>query len=525
MSRWMNVGEVSSMGAYMYPEKIAVKDSRRSLSYKELNDRANRLANALAGLGLSKGDKFAIIAYNRVEWMEIYCAAAKAGLVAVPIMFRLEPPEYQYMLDNSESKAFIVQSHFTQGVDSIREQVPGIPSTNFIFLGEGDIPAGYKDYEELLDEASPEEPQVDVHHEDIWLLSYTSGTTGKPKGALRSHESYLAIYLTLIGEMKFDREDIGLMVMPMCHFNSIFYSFLFLTTYATVCIYDELSFDPENLLKTIAEEKITFASLVPTHFIVILGLPDAVKGKFDVSCVRRLMCSSAPARRDTKEKILEFFKNSELFEGYGSTEGGMGTLLRPKDLMWKLSSIGREVVGMSRIKILDEDGNEVPTGEVGELYTKGSTVFSGYWKMPEETKKAFKGDYFSAGDMGKKDEDGFYYLVDRKKNMIITGGENVYPSEVEDVVGSHASVRDVAVIGIPDPKWGEAIKAVVIVEDGIEEKEELKEELMSYCKGKIAGYKRPKSVDFIKEEEMPRTATGKILHRILREQHGKWSED
>ena len=524
MSRWMNVGEVLDTGAYLYPDKVAVRDSKRSFTYKECNDRSNRLANALIGLGLKKGDRFAAIAYNRAEWTEIYTAAAKAGLIAVPIVFRLAPPEYQYILANAEASAFIVEKDFVEGVNSIRDSVSSIPSGNYIFLGEGDPPDGYKHYETLINEASPEKPDVEVHHEDLWILGYTSGTTGKPKGALRSHESYTAIYVSLIPELGFNRNDTGLMVMPMCHFNSIFFSFLCLYTYASVCVYDNITFDPEDLLRTLSEEKITFTSLIPTHYIMMLALPDEVKNKYDVSCVEKLMCSSAPVRRDTKEGILEFFKNSKLVEGYGSTEGGLGTLLRPEDLLNKLTSIGRETIGMHRIKLLDEDGNEVPVGEVGELYTRGCSLFNGYWKMPEETKKAFKGEYFSAGDMAKKDEDGFYYLVDRKKNMIITGGENVYPSEVENVVGSHPSVKDIAVIGVPHDKWGEQVTAVVVLHDNVEESEELKKEIIEHSKGKIAGFKRPKAIEIIKEDEMPRNATGKILHRVLRQEYGTWSE-
>jgi len=310
----------------------------------------------------------------------------------------------------------------------------------------------------------------------------------------------------------------------MCHVNSIFYSFSFTYIQAAVCVYNLVSFDPEHLLKTLAEERITFTSLVPTHYIMMLALPEEVKDKYDVSCVRKLLCSSAPARRDTKVEIMKYFKNSQLFEAYGSTEGGLVTLLRPEDQMRKLGSIGREIMGTDRIKLLDMDGHEVPDGDVGELFSRGPALFTEYWNLPEVTKEAFRGEYFSAGDMARRDEEGYYYLVDRKKNMIITGGENVYPSEVEDVVGSHPAVKDVAVIGVPDPKWGETVKAVVILHQGYTPSEQLSREIMEYCKGKIAGYKRPKSLDFIKDEEMPRTGTGKILHRALREKYGKWSD-
>ena len=523
MSRWLNAGEILRINATLVPDKLGAKDLNRSMSFKEWNERSCRLANALLDLGLQKGDRVAVIAYNRVEWMEIYAACAKSGLVAVPIMFRLAPPEFQYIIKDSEAKAFIVEGPFVEGVDSIRAEMPGVG--HYIYLGPEAEPEGYHNYEKIIAGSSPEEPKVKVHHEDVWTFMYTSGTTGKPKGVVRTHESYIAFYILNLTEMNFTREDLGLLVMPMCHVNSIFYSFTFTYIQAGVCVYNMISFDPEHMLKTLAEHQITFTSLVPTHYIMMLSLPDEIKNKYDVSCVRKLLCSSAPARKDTKIDILNHFKNSELFEAYGSTEAGLVTLLRPADQLRKLGSIGREIVGTDRLRLLDEEGNEVPDGQVGELFSRGPALFSKYWQLPDTTREAFVGDHFSAGDMARRDEEGYYYLVDRKKNMIITGGENVYPSEVEDVVGSHEKVKDVAVIGIPDSKWGESVKAIVILHDDIPRSDEVKQELMNFCKGRIAGFKKPKTIDLIEDYEMPRTGTGKILHRALREKYGKWSDN
>ena len=221
---------------------------------------------------------------------------------------------------------------------------------------------------------------------------------------------------------------------------------------------------------------------------------------------------------------MEFFKSAELWEAYGSTEAGLITYLRPEDQLTKLGSIGREIFGIDRIKLLDEEGNEVPDGEVGELYTRSPNAFREFWKDPEKTREVFRGEWCTAGDMGLRDEEGYFYLVDRKKNMIITGGENVFPSEVENAVASHPAVKDVAVIGVPDDKWGESVKAVIILGQEFQPTEELAKEIMAHTKGKIAGFKRPKSIDFINDAEMPRTATGKILHRVLREKFGTWSD-
>ncbi len=522
MSRWLNVGEILRINATLAPDKLGAKDLKRSMTFKEWNDRTCRLGNALLDLGLQKGDRVAIIAYNCLEWMEIYAAAAKTGLIAVPIMFRLAPNEYKYIIEDSGAKALIVEKPFVDGVNSIRADLPDVK--NYIFFGEGDAPEGYAHYEDLMAKGSPEEPAVEVHHEDVWTFMYTSGTTGKPKGVVRTHESYISFYILNIAEMDYNREDLCLLVMPMCHVNSIFYSFTFTYIQAGVCVYNMVSFDPEHMLKTLAEEKITFTSLVPTHYIMMLSLPDEVKNKYDVSCIRKLLCSSAPARKDTKLDILKHFENSELYEAYGSTEAGLVTLLRPGDQLKKLGSIGREIIGTDRLKILDENGDEVPDGQVGELFSRGPALFSKYWNLPDITKDSFRGAYFSAGDMARRDEEGYYYLVDRKKNMIITGGENVYPAEVEDVVGAHEKIKDVAVIGVPDTKWGEAIKAIVVLHDQFQPNDEAKKEIMDYCRGKIAGFKRPKTVDFIDEDDMPRTVSGKIKHRDLREKYGKWSD-
>jgi acyl-CoA synthetase (AMP-forming)/AMP-acid ligase II len=522
MSRWLNAGEIVRVNATLFPDKLGAKDLKRSMTNREWNERSCRLANALLSLGLQKGDRFAIIAYNSLEWMEMYTAAAKAGLVAVPIMFRLAPMEYEYILKDSGAKAFVVESPFVAGADEVRKNLPDMK--HYIYLGEGPTPNGYLQYEDLIAGGRPEEPDVKVDHKDVWTFMYTSGTTGKPKGVVRTHESFIAFYILNVAEMGFGRDDIGLLVMPMCHVNSIFYSYSFTYAQGAVCVYNSVSFDPEHLLGTLSEHRITFTSLVPTHYIMMLALPDEVKNKYDVSRVRKLLCSSAPARKDTKLGILEYFKNSQLFEAYGSTEAGLVTLLRPEDQIRKLGSIGREIIGTDVIRLLDENGDEVPVNQVGELYSRGPALFSEYWNLPEVTKSAFKGEYFSAGDMGRRDEDGYFYLVDRKKNMIITGGENVYPSEVENAIGSHPAVKDVAVIGVPDAKWGEMVTAIVIPHIGFEAGEALRKELLDHIKTRIAGFKRPKKLDFISDEDMPRTGTGKILHRALRERYGKWSD-
>jgi acyl-CoA synthetase (AMP-forming)/AMP-acid ligase II len=348
---------------------------------------------------------------------------------------------------------------------------------------------------------------------------YTSGTTGKPKGAIRNHQGLALISLVTALDMGLSRDDTALLVMPMCHANSLYFGCSFAYIGATVVVDDSKHFSPEALLATIASREITFTSLVPTHFIMALGLAEEVKARYDVSRIRKLMISSAPARKDTKLAILEHFRNSQLYELYGSTEAGWVTLLRPDEQIEHLGSVGREWTGSGPVKILDPYGNEVSDSEVGELFSCTPYTFDGYFNDPAKTAEALRADgYCSVGDLARRDEHGFIHLVDRKSNMIISGGENIYPSEIENLLGRYPGIKDVAVVGVPHEKWGEAVHAVIVMHDGSTADER---DVLDWCRDKVAGYKRPRSVSFIAESEMPRTATGKIQHRVLRDRYAK----
>jgi fatty-acyl-CoA synthase len=513
MNRLLTLADAVAAHARRTPEKLAVRDSRRSLSYAQWHERATRLANGLLSLGLEKGDRVALLAYNCAEWMEIYAALAAAGLVAVPINFRLTSPEIAYIVQHSEARAMIAQDELADRIDAARNEL-AIAADAFIAFGNAPL-NGWRSYEALIAKAEFATPAIEVHPADTSALMYTSGTTGKPKGAIRSHEGSTLIALATALEMRFTRDDTALLVMPMCHANSLYFSHTFVHLGATCVIDDRRSFDPEALLATLANERVTFTSLVPTHYIMMLGLPAETKQKHNVDRVEKMMISSAPARKDTKLAILEFFRNGHLYELYGSTEAGWVTLLRPEEQIEKLGSVGREWAGSGAIRLLDPEGYEVPDGEVGELFSRTPYVFDGYWKNTEKTAEAFRGAWCSVGDMAMRDKEGYIHLVDRKSNMIITGGENVYPSEVEGVLGAHPKVKDVAVIGVPHEKWGEAVQAVIVLHSEVDASES---EMLDWCRGRIAGYKRPQSIRFIADALMPRTATGKILHRKLREQ-------
>ncbi len=514
MHELLTIGQMLTVHARLLGAASGARDLERAMTFRQWNERSCRLANALLGLGLVKGDRVAVLAYNCIEWLEIYGATAKAGLIAVPINFRLTGLEALYIADDAEAAALIVQDELAGIVEEVRASLP-VAAGNLIHFGRAPCPAGYRAYEDLIAAASDREPEQQVLPGDPWTLMYTSGTTGKPKGVLRSHRAAVLLSLFTEIELGIHRRDGALLVMPMCHANSLNFFGAFTYCGAETAVYSRKSFDPEHAARTLAEGGSTFTSLVPTHYIMMLGLPAAVRAQSDFGRVTKLMISSAPARQDTKREVMAMFPNSGLFELYGSSEAGWVTMLQPHEQFTKLGSVGRECVGSAPIRILDEDGSEVPDGQPGELYSSNPYTFDRYWKLPEKTAEAFRGEYCTVGDMARRDEDGYIHLVDRKSNMIISGGENIYPSEVEAVFGRHPAVRDVAVIGLPDAKWGEAVHAVVVLKDGVAVTEA---ELLAWCRDKLAGYKRPRGCSLLRDEEMPRTATGKNLHRVLRAQ-------
>jgi len=511
-ANWLNLGQIFPVNARKYPNNIAFMDARRRYTFPEANRRINRLAHALLGLGLKKGDKFSCLLENCIEICELYMAAAKIGAVINPVNFRLAPPDVAFIVDNADSKALFVHDQFADAVEPIRDQLPRVE--HYVMVGERRD--GYTPYEELLAGRSEDEPDCRVEPADTWILLYTSGTTGRPKGVVRSHESYVAFYLINGCDFHYGPKDMVLTAMPLCHVNTTFFSFTVTYLGGGNYIHPAIGFDAREILGIIDKAKITFISLIPTHYNLILNIPAEERARIDVSSLNKLLCSSAPARIEQKRGILEYFEGVKLFEGYGSTEAGIVTTLMPEDQLTRPGSIGKESAGTDFVRILDEEGNDVPVGEVGELYSRGPMMFDEYYKLPEVTARSFRGEYFSAGDMARRDEEGYFYLVDRKNNMIISGGEHVFPSEVEAVICKHEAVFDAAVIGVPHPKWTEAVKAVVILKEG---KTATAEELTEFTKQHLARFKCPKSIELIAADDMPRTATGKILHRILRERY------
>ena len=519
MSALPTIGQMLTTQARLQPDRLGARDLDRAMTFADWNTRACRLANALLALGLSKGDRIAVLAFNRLEWAEIYAAVAKAGLVAVPVNFRLTAPEVGFICLDCNVSAMIAEAALADIADAVRPDL-NLPEDNYILIG--DAPRmGWQGYEAILSAAPRDEPQARVASEDAWCLMYTSGTTGKPKGAIRSHRGMAMLALMTQVELGLTRKDDALLVMPMCHANSLNFFTAFLGIGAAVTIFSRATFDPALCLRTIGETGVTFSSLTPTHYMMMLDVPQADRGDAGFEKVAKLMVSSAPARVETKRAIMRMFPNSGLYELYGSTEAGWVTFLHPDELFDHLGTVGREVVGSAPIRLLDDAGNEVPDGAPGELYSCGPYAFEGYWNLPEKTAEAFRGDYLSVGDMAVRDEHGFIRLIDRKKNMIISGGENVYPTEVEAVLAQHPDVKDVAVIGRPDDTWGERVAAAVVLRDGAVLGADA---LIAWSRDRLAGYKRPREILFLQADEMPRNTTGKILHRVLRDRFADSAE-
>ncbi|MHA2304483.1 MAG: class I adenylate-forming enzyme family protein [Candidatus Hodarchaeales archaeon] len=519
---FLHLGEIIRTHKLKYPDKLAVKDMKRSLTYKEYHIRTNRLANGLFKRGLKKGDKIAVLANNCVEFMEIYAAAAKAGLVIVPLNFRLLPEDLYWIVRNAEVEMVLIEDKYyditIESWDLIIKY--GLDKLQHVVIGDLPVKDNWSYYEDIIMDGVDEYPSVVINPEDTWILLYTSGTTGKPKGVVRSHQSYTSFFLINATEFSFTPEDYGLVLMPLSHVNSTFYAFVFTYIGASVYIHLEYGFNPEEVLQIFDREKITFTSMIPTHFNLILELPTDVKSKFDLSSFRSLLTSSAPATKEMKYGVMELFTGARLFEAYGSTEAGLVTILRPEDQFTKAGSIGKECTGSDIIRLLDsETRSPVADGEIGELFSRSPMQLTDYYKLPEKFADCTYNGFISAGDMARRDEDGFYYLVDRKANMIITGGEHVFPSEVEKVLTGHSAVIECAVIGLQDYKWGEAVTAVCILSSGYKSSEDLAEELQVYCKNELASFKVPKQVLFIEYDDMPRTGSGKVVHRILRERY------
>jgi fatty-acyl-CoA synthase len=502
----INAGEWVFKHSIRKPEAPAVIIDDKRFTYAELNRRVNRLANTLAGLGVREGDRAAILSFNSNEYIEFALALAKLGAIIVPLNFRLTPPELEYILNDSGAKVMLFGPEFSGVCEELRGRV-GVE--HYIALGGEAAAVGAPAYEELLERASDAEPPLAQTGIDTPLIvMYTSGTTGRPKGAILTHGNTLFASLNAIQH----GNSAGpiLICIPMFHVAG-------LSSQALPAIYRgqpivfQRFFDPERALQIIERERVSAMLVVPA----VLLFMSQVSGfrDYDLSSVESFFVGGAPCPLSILRTYLE--RNIKIRQGFGMTEStGSGIVLDPEDGERKLGSCGKPMFHCNA-RVWDANGVEVAPNETGELMLRGPIITKGYWNLPEQTKAAFTDGWFHTGDIARMDEEGYIYVVDRMKDMLITGGENVYPAEVEEVIMAHPKVAEVGVIGVPDERWGESVRAIVVPLPG---QELTAEDIQQFCAGKLARYKIPKSVVFM--DALPRNPAGKILKRILREQSG-----
>ena len=513
----MYVGYFLKRNAAIYRSKIALKCGHRSLTFSDLKERALRLSSTIFSLsGLSKGDRVAFLDYNSIEYVEFHLGLPRDGLIAVPLNFRLAGKELKAIINSASCKALIYRSFFAPVVEEIRKELTSVK--HFICL---DDPRG-KDigYEELLATGRAENFSPPGEDDPACIL-YTSGTTGIPKGATLTHRNVLSAMRGNIIEQEMVPENIFLHVAPLFHIAPLQILLAFLYRGCTCVVTPQ--FDPQVAMELIQQERITNIFLVPRMLNVIFNHSEL--SRYDLSSLSTIAYGGAP----TPPEVLRTFvdKWGPIFlQVYGASEAGLITVLRKKEHMINdkdgqpkyLNSCGREIIDV-RIKVINNEGSEVNPGEVGEILVKSEGVMQGYWQLPEETSECIKDGWFHTGDLGILNEDGYLFHIDRKKHMIISGGENIYPAEIENVLHMMPEISEAAVIGVPDTKWGETVKAVVVLKESHSLNER---EVIEFCKRNLAGYKKPTSVDFV--QELPRNAAGKVLKGVLRERYLKNSK-
>ncbi|MBW2369216.1 MAG: acyl--CoA ligase [Deltaproteobacteria bacterium] len=495
--------EMIEQYAAAYPEKVAIVFKDRRITYGAFNDRINRLANALMEMGIRKGDHVAILFSNCVEMIESFYAILKAGAVIVPLNPMVKGNSLGRVIDDSDSVALICGEQFTREIDSLKDFLPKIPANRYIRTGAD--AAGYAAYESLLRAGSPENPGTTVFPEDVFNIMYSSGTTGLPKGIVHTHDFRL-IFTLFGGVMGFGITGQAIVCnsTALYHNGSLFFVMSALYSGGTVVLMDK--FDPGDFLELVQAEKVTHAYLVPTQFIRILELPELKS--FDTRSLAVVLSMAAPLTRKTKEEILANF-DFKLFEAYGLTEGGAGTLLLPEDQLRKIGSVGK--IALGDMRIVDEEMNDVKPGEVGEIIGRCALMMKEYYKQPEKTAETIVDGWVKTGDLGRFDDEGYLYLVGRMKDMIVSGGVNIYPEDIEEIIIRHPKVLDVAVFGVPHDKWGESPTAAAVLRNGETATET---EIMEWTNGQVAGYQKISGVLFM--DELPRNPSGKVLKRELR---------
>lgn len=511
------LGDITTRYAKLTPDREALVFEETRLTWKAFNDRATRLANWLVSRGGGKGDTISALAQNCNQYYELYFAAFKTGMVMAPVNYRLSPGEMIHLLNHSDASILFVGADYFEFVEEHRDEMEHV-----VTLVSFDGPtSGMEDYEAILAASSTRGPGVDVDEDDIALISYTGGTTGLPKGAMLTHRNLITTLRTIALMGGLDSEYRTLQVLPPFHLT-IWQTLTVLYVGGTSVLNKKV--DLLHVLGLFGRENITHINLVPVLLNWILKVPDL--DSYDFSTLRYITYGGAPIPEAVLEECMRRL-TPNFAQGYGLTESTMlATALTPEHhvisddpvVKRRLSSAGQEILHAD-VRVVGEDGTELPPGEIGEIIIRGPNVMRGYWKNPELTAERIKGEWLYSNDMGYFDDDWFLYIVDRKVDMIITGGENVYPAEVENVIYQHPAVLEAAVVSAPDEKWGETVAASVVLKEGAVL---APDELMSFCKERLAGYKCPRMVTFV--PALPKSPIDKIVRKEVREGYWKGHE-
>jgi fatty-acyl-CoA synthase len=494
-----------TLQSHLRPAAPMVADAQRRLTYAEFEHEVNQMAHALVGLGVQPGDRVAVMLPNCLEFLVGLCALPRIGATAVSIGYRLKSAEIAYILEHSAPRALLYDARFASEVDAARRAAGRPDAAHLIVVGDG---ADGQAYGAALAGQPGDRAPTRRSRDAGGVIIYTSGTTGKPKGARRRFASTgLSAVADLMHQVGMNQRDRHLVVCPLYHSAAPAYALMMMTLGASLVVSDH--FDAEDVLAIIEREAVTSTFMVPIMLQRLAALDPSVRARYDHSSLRWVMSGAAPLPTETARRFQEAF-GPVLWNFYGATETGLVTLAGPADHTARPGTVGRVLAG-NELRILDEGGRELPTGEVGELYVRNSMLISEYHGDEAATRDAMRQGFFSVGDLARMDQDGFVYLASRVHDMVISGGINIYPAEIEEHLHHHPKILEAAIIGVPDDEWGERLKAFIVARPG----EHLSEdEVVQYCREGLADYKRPREVVFV--ESLPRNPTGKVLKRELR---------
>jgi fatty-acyl-CoA synthase len=510
-ARRMSYGELLARTARKTPDARALRFKDKDMTFGELDERVTRLANALAERGIATGDRVATLMLNSIEVVEVYLACGRLGAICVPINFRLVADEVSYIADDSGATAVVVDAVCASVVAEVRERVPRLGACLVVDERAEAAGPGAAAYEDALRAASDTPPIVDVSEHAPGFIMYTSGTTGRPKGAVLSHFNLLMNTFNVMVTTGISRADeIFLCGLPLFHIAGLDLISPQLMLGGTSVLLETGEFDAAKVVDILEREQITGCYFVPTQLQQLCEVPGVRDRKLSL---RRIFWGASVAPPSVLQAMAETFPGIPTYNCFGQTEmSALTTVLMGEDAERKMGSIGKPIMNVEA-RLVDEDMNDVPQGVPGEIVYRGPTVMQEYWNNPAATADAFYGGWFHSGDLVREDEEGYLYVVDRKKDMIISGGENIYCAEVEAVIDANPKVREVAIVGVPHEKWVETPLAVIAPSDAADPPDEA--EIIEWCRGRLASYKKPTRVVIV--DALPRNASGKILKFQLRE--------